>query len=105
MLSASKIFSNRAFSRSLAILRPGRESVAKAAAVSTSGLPATTRAAFVEKHGDRFQVKDLPIPVPGKGQVLVKIHASGVCHTDVHAVDGDWPVRINSETNILILKS
>jgi len=50
-------------------------------------------AAFVERHGEKFQVKEIPTPEPGKGQVLVKIHASGVCHTDVHAVDGDWPVK------------
>jgi propanol-preferring alcohol dehydrogenase len=35
----------------------------------------------------------VPIPTPGPGEVLVKIMASGVCHTDLHAADGDWPVR------------
>lgn len=33
------------------------------------------------------------MPSPGAGQVLVKIMASGVCHTDLHAADGDWPVK------------
>lgn len=31
------------------------------------------------------------MPKPGARQALVKIVSSGVCHTDVHAVDGDWP--------------
>jgi propanol-preferring alcohol dehydrogenase len=33
------------------------------------------------------------VPLPGPGQILVKIEACGVCHTDLHAVEGDWPVR------------
>ncbi len=33
------------------------------------------------------------MPTPGPGEVLVKIAATGVCHTDLHAADGDWPVR------------
>ncbi len=35
----------------------------------------------------------MPIPVPGDGEVLVKIFQSGVCHTDLHAIDGDWEVK------------
>ena len=34
---------------------------------------------------------DLPTPVPGPGQILVKVHACGVCRTDLHVVDGDLP--------------
>jgi hypothetical protein len=33
------------------------------------------------------------VPQPGPGEVLIKIMASGVCHTDLHAADGDWPVK------------
>jgi alcohol dehydrogenase, propanol-preferring len=35
----------------------------------------------------------VPVPTPGPGEVLVHIVASGVCHTDLHAADGDWPVK------------
>ena len=35
----------------------------------------------------------MPVPTPGPGQVLVKIEASGLCHTDIHAARGDWPVK------------
>ena len=34
-----------------------------------------------------------PFRKPGPGEVLVKVHACGVCHTDLHAADGDWPVK------------
>jgi propanol-preferring alcohol dehydrogenase len=33
------------------------------------------------------------VPQVGPGQILVKIAASGVCHTDLHAAEGDWPVK------------
>jgi len=41
------------------------------------------KAAVVEKFGQP----------PGPGQALVKVVASGVCHTDLHAADGDWPIQ------------
>lgn len=53
----------------------------------------TMKAAVVEDFGQEFQVKNAPIPEPGPGQALVKLIASGVCHTDLHAAEGDWPVK------------
>jgi len=50
-------------------------------------------AAVVEKFGEPLQIRELPVPDPGPGEVLVKVVASGVCHTDLHAADGDWPVK------------
>jgi propanol-preferring alcohol dehydrogenase len=38
-------------------------------------------------------LKELDIPTPGPGQVLVKTEACGVCHTDLHAAGGDWPLK------------
>lgn len=38
-------------------------------------------------------IKEVPTPEPGEGQVLVRIEASGLCHTDIHAARGDWPVK------------
>jgi propanol-preferring alcohol dehydrogenase len=51
------------------------------------------KAAVVEKFGAPLVVREVPVPAPGPGQVLVEIIASGVCHTDLHAADGDWPVK------------
>jgi propanol-preferring alcohol dehydrogenase len=51
------------------------------------------KAAVVEKLGGKLTIKDVPVPVPGPGELLVKVKACGVCHTDLHAADGDWPVK------------
>jgi hypothetical protein len=56
-------------------------------------MPKTMKAAVVEKVGGPLVMKELPIPAPGPGQVLMQVISSGVCHTDLHAVDGDWPVK------------
>ena len=53
----------------------------------------TMQAAVVEVFGEDLNVKDVELPEPGPGQALVKLIASGVCHTDLHAKDGDWPVK------------
>lgn len=54
---------------------------------------AAMKAAVVEKFGQDLVVGDNEIPEPGPGQALVKLVASGVCHTDLHAAHGDWPVK------------
>ena len=51
------------------------------------------KAAVVTAFGQPLVFDDREMPTPGDGQVLVKIEASGVCHTDLHAADGDWPVK------------
>ena len=56
-------------------------------------IPKTMQAAVVEKFREPLVVREVPVPTPGPGQVLVEIIASGVCHTDLHAADGDWPVK------------
>jgi propanol-preferring alcohol dehydrogenase len=51
------------------------------------------RAALVRAFGSPLSLEDVPIPAPGAGEVLVKVMASGVCHTDVHAAAGDWAAK------------
>jgi propanol-preferring alcohol dehydrogenase len=51
------------------------------------------KAAVVREFGRPLTIEEVPVPVPGPGEVLVRIVASGVCHTDLHAADGDWPVK------------
>ena len=53
----------------------------------------TMHAAVVEKFREPLVLKELPIPTPAAGQILVKTEACGVCHTDLHAARGDWPVK------------
>lgn len=51
------------------------------------------RAAIVRAFNAPLEVTDVPTPEPGPEQVLVRIEASGLCHTDIHAWRGDWPVK------------
>ncbi|PYI65859.1 alcohol dehydrogenase AdhP [Arthrobacter livingstonensis] len=50
-------------------------------------------AAVVKEFGAPLSVEEYPLPTPGPGQALVKLISSGVCHTDLHAAEGDWPVQ------------
>lgn len=50
-------------------------------------------AAVVTAFGEDLEIEDMPLPEPGRDQALVRLIASGVCHTDLHAAHGDWPVK------------
>jgi propanol-preferring alcohol dehydrogenase len=51
------------------------------------------KAAVVEEFGKPLVLRECNIPSPGPGQIVVKTEACGVCHTDLHAALGDWPVK------------
>ncbi len=51
------------------------------------------RAAVVQQFGTALSIEEIEKPEPGPGEVVVKIETSGLCHTDVHAACGDWPVK------------
>ncbi len=51
------------------------------------------KAAVVEQFGQPLVLREWAIPTPGPGQILVKTEACGVCHTDLHAARGDWPLK------------
>jgi len=51
------------------------------------------KAAVLHRFGTPLQIEEVPVKQPGENQVLVKIITSGVCHTDLHACEGDWPVK------------
>ena len=53
----------------------------------------TMRAGVVRAFGKPLSIEDIPVPTPGPGEVLIKVVASGVCHTDLHAAEGDWPAK------------
>ncbi len=56
-------------------------------------MPKTMKAAVVREFGAALVIEEVPIPQAGPGQIQVAIQASGVCHTDLHAAEGDWPVK------------
>src|SRR6516165_8761844 len=51
------------------------------------------QAAVVESLEKPLVLQEVPVPEPGRGEILVRIEATGVCHTDLHAAKGDWPVK------------
>lgn len=51
------------------------------------------RAAVVPQLGAALEVHEVDLPTPGPGEALVRLETSGVCHTDLHAAQGDWPVK------------
>ena len=53
----------------------------------------TMKAAVVRMFGKPLTIEEVPIPEPGPGELLIKVMANGVCHTDLHAADGDWPAK------------
>lgn len=53
------------------------------------------KAAVVREFGAPLVIEEVAVPRPGRGEILVEVAASGVCHTDLHAAHGDWPVKPN----------
>lgn len=59
-------------------------------------IPQTQKAAVVPSAGASLEIRDNhPVPRPedlSPGECLVRLECTGVCHTDLHAAKGDWPV-------------
>lgn len=51
----------------------------------------TMRAALLHEFGKPLTIDEVPVPVPQPDEVLVKVEATGVCHSDLHMAKGDWP--------------
>ena len=51
------------------------------------------KAAVVTELGKPLDVREVEKPVVSDGSIVVRVEASGVCHTDLHAAEGDWPVK------------
>jgi len=52
------------------------------------------RAATLTKFDAPLTLRDVPVPTPGRGQVRIRMHASGVCGTDIHVWHGHFPVQV-----------
>jgi propanol-preferring alcohol dehydrogenase len=69
---------------------------ARAQVATSVQIPQTQKVAIVAASGAKVQVKDHPVKSPedlAPGECLLKMHCTGVCHTDLHAARGDWPVK------------
>jgi propanol-preferring alcohol dehydrogenase len=56
-------------------------------------MSSTMKAAVVHSFTEGLTIDEVAIPTPGRNEALVKVEYSGVCHTDLHAAHGDWPVK------------
>lgn len=54
---------------------------------------ATMRAAIAREFGGPLHLEEVEKPEPGDGEVIIEVETCGLCHTDIHAVHGDWPVK------------
>ncbi|KAI5969769.1 hypothetical protein CANMA_001231 [Candida margitis] len=55
-------------------------------------IPKTQKAVVFETNGGKLEYKDIPVPKPKSNELLINVKYSGVCHTDLHAWKGDWPL-------------
>nr|AAP51039.1 alcohol dehydrogenase 1 [Kluyveromyces wickerhamii] len=55
-------------------------------------IPKTQKAVVFYKHGGALEYKEIPVPTPKANEILINVKYSGVCHTDLHAWQGDWPL-------------
>jgi propanol-preferring alcohol dehydrogenase len=51
------------------------------------------KSAVVTAFSEPLEIVERDVPTPGAGQVLIRLEACGLCHTDIHAAGGDWPVQ------------
>jgi alcohol dehydrogenase, propanol-preferring len=67
--------------------------ISKAESGLDSAVPGEYRAAVVERFREPLEIEQVARSDLAPGQVRVKVEASGLCHTDIHAAHGDWPVK------------
>ncbi|KAI1075015.1 GroES-like protein [Whalleya microplaca] len=66
--------------------------VRRVSSTAAPKIPEEQWAQVVERKGGPVTYKKVPVPKPGPDEVLVNVKYSGVCHTDLHAMNGDWPL-------------
>ena len=55
-------------------------------------IPKTQKAVIFYEHGGPLSYTEIPVPTPKANEILINVKYSGVCHTDLHAWKGDWPL-------------
>lgn len=60
--------------------------------MSAPVIPKTQKGVIFYKNNGPLEYKDIPVPEPKGNEILINIKYSGVCHTDLHAWKGDWPL-------------
>jgi propanol-preferring alcohol dehydrogenase len=67
--------------------------VRRAQPIGESATRGIYRAAVVHRFREPLTIEQVSPPDLGPGQVRVRVEACGLCHTDIHAAHGDWPVK------------
>jgi len=57
-------------------------------------IPKTQKGVIFYENGGELYYKDIPVPTPKANEILINVKYSGVCHTDLHAWKGDWPLDV-----------
>ncbi|CAL9732620.1 alcohol dehydrogenase 1 [Monosporozyma unispora] len=60
--------------------------------MSAPVIPKTQKGVIFETNGGKLEYKEIPVPTPKSNEILINVKYSGVCHTDLHAWKGDWPL-------------
>ena len=60
--------------------------------IMSEQIPKTQKAVVFDTNGGQLVYKDYPVPTPKPNELLIHVKYSGVCHTDLHAWKGDWPL-------------
>ncbi|CAI4035559.1 hypothetical protein SMKI_13G2090 [Saccharomyces mikatae IFO 1815] len=61
---------------------------------STAAIPETQKGVIFYENKGKLHYKDIPVPEPKPNEILINVKYSGVCHTDLHAWHGDWPLPV-----------
>ncbi|GMF49167.1 unnamed protein product [[Candida] boidinii] len=61
---------------------------------STFTIPEKQMGVIFETNGGPLEYKEIPVPKPKPTEILINVKYSGVCHTDLHAWKGDWPLPV-----------
>lgn len=61
---------------------------------STAAIPQTQKGVIFYENNGKLHYKDIPVPEPKPNEILINVKYSGVCHTDLHAWHGDWPLPV-----------
>ena len=84
------------FSRTLTInkqaIKNNQRFFLRGIASAAPSIPKTQKGVIFYENGGELQYKDIPVPEPKANEILINVKFSGVCHTDLHAWKGDWPL-------------
>ncbi|KAG7704926.1 hypothetical protein KL950_004099 [Ogataea haglerorum] len=70
------------------------QQVFRLSTASAPTIPKTQMGCVFETNGGPIEYKEIPVPKPKPNEILVHVKYSGVCHTDLHAWKGDWPLPV-----------